>query len=216
MLALDPQIFGITFQAFFPKPLPFAKSSVLLAAEDIAQAFQPLGLKPSQLELIKRDEVFNFDLRVSMFNGNGNFSLNAERIEVTFSNGRTREDLSLIARCLLTFQEAAHLPEGRTGLFNAHVHGLPTRDEAEKYFLAFAPNSEGFTLRGFVANLRVGTWKDEIRLYVDQSNVVAGGVFVNWSTTLPGGIVTEAGLQQLVQSFEAVSGTVGIKFADIK
>ena len=216
MLALDPQFFGITFQAFFGKPVPFAKSSVLSAAEDIAQAFQPFGLKPSQLELTKRDEVFNFELRVSMFNGNGNFSLNAERMEVSFSNGRSREDLNVIARCLLTFQEAAHLPEDRKGVFNAHVHGLPTRDEADKYFSAFARNSEGFTLRGFVANLRAGTWKDEIRLYVDQSNVVPGGVFVNWSTVLPGGIVTEGVLQELVRSFEAVSGALGIKFAEIK
>jgi hypothetical protein len=181
------------------------------------EKFRPLGLKVSQFELIKRDELFNYELKLSMFNGNGMFSQNAERVEISFVNGATLADFTLIARSVLSFHEAAQLPEDYVSVFNAFVHAKPSSDaDRESYFSDYGNKSQGFTVVGLIASVHRPIWEEVIRVHIDRSAIYPAWLYVNWSTRSVGKSLSEKVLADLRLAIDEAGKTCGLDFASLK
>jgi hypothetical protein len=142
-------------------------------------------------------------------------SRSAKRPGLTLANGKSLADLILIARTLLTFHEAAHLPDQHSNAFTAYAHAKPSSETERDDFFAQFGKRERFLLTGLIASVRVTPWEEDVRVYIDRSNVASGWLFVNWTTSLAETRLSETVLGNLRLAIAESATIRGLVFAEL-
>jgi hypothetical protein len=203
MLSVQTHLFGVTFQSHFPEPVPLSKANIDDTAQKVLTALRPLGLKASQFQVVKGDELFGYELKLNMFQGNGTVSLNAERIEISFANARSRDDFRTIARCLVDLYQSIPSQEAWSTLVNAYLHaGIESASQRDEYFSRFGRVSENIAIGGIIVYGKTRSWDEEIRLQIDRLLASEPGLFLNWTTKFASGKVSEETLKRLWENIE--------------
>jgi hypothetical protein len=137
MPEITAQIFGVTFDSSFKTPVLFKDARCEEIAQKALEAFASYGLKPTQIGFRRRDPAFNYELSFSLFKGNANFTLSAEKLHLDFQNAVNERDLEIIEDCVAKTYEHIPLPEIGTTFISANLHATATSaDEAQKFLSA--------------------------------------------------------------------------------
>jgi hypothetical protein len=203
MPEITAQILGVTFDSSFKTPVLFKDARCEEVAQKALEAFASYGLKPTQIGLRHRDPAFNYELSFSLFKGNANFTLSAEKLHMDFQNAVNPRDLEIIEDCVAKTYEHIPLPEIGSTFISANLHATATSaDEAQKFLSARAEPERGIVSVGTLANILCKSWPQEIRLQVERSLAYPAGLFLTWATHHPGGAISREALKELGKAIE--------------
>lgn len=211
MLSVQPQIVGVTFQTQFPEPIPFSKANIETTAQRILTALKHLGVGPGQFQVVKSDDLFGYDLRLNIFQGNGTYSLNPQRAEISLQNARSKDDLNLVVSCLVLLSESTPSPESSTSFLQAHMHCSVESTSRGKYFSDLIKLGEHIVVGGLIAYSKPPDWEDEIRLQVDRSLILEAGLFFAWTTRLRVSKLSREMVERVSNHFDEMLKRCGIE-----
>jgi hypothetical protein len=217
MFEVQTVLFGITFESVFPKSVPYQKSGAITVAENIIQRLNARNIKPTRSQLFKRDELFDYELGITMYGENGNVSLNANRFRVAFVNGQTQTDLTAIITSLIEFYGSVSLPEETITTVTIFAHSaFQTVAKRDDFFAAISIGDQKVPLSGIIGYFKLEGWQEEIRLQIDKSYGYPSALFLTWTTTFKNQPVTSELAGGLKLAAEGACEQCGIKFGELK
>ncbi len=174
--------FGVHVDVPFASPQGFAQANLDTFGAALCDATKGLSLRPDQLRLKRWDDLFGYELTAQFFGENGTLSRTAERVKLGVRSARTAADWNIIRDALIRFFALLDPdPKTLTGL-SAHAHAkFPSVEERDAFLqrFSYSPMINRPAALGYVSVL---DWEKDIRVLIEQSNVVPGGVFVTWDT----------------------------------
>jgi hypothetical protein len=213
MVGIRLQLFGLTLDGAFRKPVLYRNAHCVEVAEKCLEAFGNYGLKPTQVRVQRQDEAFNYELSFSLFNGNGTFKLSAETLRLEFQNANGRRDIELLTDCIVKAYQEVPIPEITNTVINANGHAtMSSEEEAKEYLLRYARPEKGISAGGMVAFMNCRTWPQTIRLLLEGSLAYPAGVFLNWSTRHPGSKMSREAAHDLEVAFEESVTKLDLRF----
>jgi len=187
--------FGVHVEVPFPAPLGFAHAHLEAFGAALCDAAKGIGLRPDQVRLKRWDDLFGYELNAQFFGENGTLTRTADRIKLGVRSARTAADWNIIRDTLLRFYALLDFDPKSVTTLSAHAHGkFPSIEERDAYLqrFSYSPMISRPAALGYVQIL---DWEKDIRVLIEQSNVVAGGVFMtcdtqfvnaqDWETFLP-------------------------------
>jgi hypothetical protein len=185
MLTLRNQEVGVQVQSWFLPPRLFKEANMDSFAQKAITSFAPQGLRPSDLILQKKDEVYSYRTHFSLFRGQGKFCLDAEKLEVVFEKARDQNDLNIIYDCLLKAQSCFTSSESKIShMVQATSHAVfGSKDERDKFLQQFGRPNSAISQGGIIAYAPLGPAKEEIRFSLDRSYIYPEAVFLTWNMT---------------------------------
>jgi hypothetical protein len=187
--------FGVHVEVPFPAPLGIAQAHLEEFGARICDAAKGLNLRPDQVRLKRWDDLFGYELSAHFFGENGTLTRTADRIKLGVRSARTAADWNIIRDTLLRFYALLDFDPKTVTTLSAHAHGkFPSVEERDAYLqrFSYSPMINRPAALGYVQIL---DWEKDIRVLIEQSNVVPGGVFItcdtqfvnaqDWETFLP-------------------------------
>jgi len=176
------EFFGVAVDVPFPAPLGFHQAGIEDYAAKLCDPAKGLGLRPQQIRLRRTDELFDYELTGQFFGDNGSVSRGPDRAKLSVRNARNGADWNLIHQTLSRFYVQSEFPETSVTTLSCHVHAkFPSADDRDGFLSQFSHSFD--VLRpACLGYVRIMDWEKEIRLLIEQSNVVANAVFVCWDT----------------------------------
>jgi hypothetical protein len=203
MVELTTRILGVSFESLFKKATLQRDAHCDDAAQRCLEAFGSYGLRAAQIALRLGDSVFNYDLSLALFGGNCTFKLSAEKVEMQFQNANSEKDMEVVIDCISKAYEHVPLPEITSTHVTANAHATADSVEAmQQYLMGYANPPKGIVRGGTIAYVLCNNWPEEIRLTLDRSLVFPDGLFLTWSTTIPGGKPSRDALRVVKEAFE--------------
>jgi len=202
MAEITTMIGGITFESTFKNAVLFKDAHCDVVAQKCLEAFASYGLKATQIAVRSGDLTFNYDLAFTLFNGNGNFKLSAEKLEISLQNAVSGRDLEIVQDCLAKIYEYLPLAEISTTVINANAQASFASPEAmHVYFLRFSDPARQIVSGGAIVCVRCDHWTEEVRLMAEKSLTRQTAVYLSWSTTWSGGKISREVLENLKTAF---------------
>jgi hypothetical protein len=128
------------------------------------------------------DALFGYDLFCTFFGGNVDVKKTADRLTLTFKNGRVQADIGCIfdriARFLEAFASGYEQPVAVTGF----CHGLSASKEDRNAFLDQFAVTKAVIGPGIAGRVTVHDWEEPIKVMAEASFVLDAGLFVHWET----------------------------------
>ena len=217
MFNVHIRLFGAGLESTFPRAIPFSQAGLERTAGELLASFSAQGLTPEGLVLTKRNELFDYELRFTLFAGRAEFSLNAQRLKLEFANATGAGDLSTIADVTVRCHQCARPPGDALhhAIFYSHV----AFDSADDFSGFFSPPgtrlSPEITQAGVIAYAVEPGWPEPIRVAVDLSQVLPGGAYLHLSTLLPAQTITADLLDQVRGGFERSATQCQLQFAPL-
>lgn len=203
MVEIATRILGVSLESFFKKATLQGDARCTDAAQKCLEAFASYGLRPTQIALRVGDPAFNYDLSFVLFGGNCTFRLSAEKVEMHFQNATSEKDMEVVVDCVSKAYEHVPLPEINSTLVSANAHATAQSGEAIQQYLArYANPPKRIVKGGAIAYVLCTNWSEEIRLSLDRSLVFPDGLFLTWSTAIPGGKPSRDALRAVKEAFE--------------
>ena len=175
-------LFGVHVDVPFPAPLGFSQAGLDEFGARICDPTQGLGLKVDQLRLKRWDDLFGYELSAQFFGDNGSLIRTADRIKLGVRNARTQGDWNVIQQTLNRFYTLMNFPADSLTTLSAHAHtkfgSTQERDDYLKQF-SYTPLIARAAALGYV---QIADWEKEIRVLIEQSNVVPDAVFIACDT----------------------------------
>ena len=204
--------FSLTAAAEYQRPVSFGEAQL----EEVAKALcaPPFGsaINATEISLTKQNELFAYTLFVPLFNGAGSITINAQRITVSFNQGRKREHLDLMIDCTLSaFNLVKVQPLKRSILsFTAHAVFDPPTEYVE-HMKRYTSLSAGIVSGGLVLVTALPEIDGELRYVSEKSLALENAVFIaaNASTTKE---ITKELFELLGRRLEATANVEGICF----
>jgi hypothetical protein len=179
---LPIELFGIAVDVPFPSPLGFAQAHLEEFGARICDAEKGLGLRPEQIRLKRWDELYGYELAAHFFGDNGSLIRTAERVKLTVRNARTATDWNVIHQTLLRFYTAMEFPPTSVSAVSAHLHArFPSAGERDAYLGQFS-HSMQIARAAALGYVRIADWEKDVRVLIEQSNVVPDAAFIAWDT----------------------------------
>lgn len=175
------QVFGTNVEATFGKSVAFTQTLLDQAADKLNQI---LGFRiPSEkFHLRLTDPLYNYELSSTFYGDNATFLLNANRISISLTQGRTLNDLEIMRAFVEKFYDVFLRGIEAEVAMMGYVHAAPEDPEGLPVFLRrFAPSSE-VVLPAALGTVKVAKWQRPIRTSVEDSAAFPGALFVNWRT----------------------------------
>jgi hypothetical protein len=176
------EVFGIQVDVPFPAPLGFAKAELDDFGASLCDPATGMSLRPEQVRLKRWDELFGYELSAQFFGENGSLVRTAERIKLNVRNGRTAADWTIIADLFQRFYAMMDFAPDTLTALSAHAHGrFPSADERDNFLrrFSYSPMVNKPAALGYVQIL---DWEKDVRVLIEQSNVVPDSLFVMWDT----------------------------------
>jgi len=203
---------GITVESFFTRARLYKDARCDDIAQKCLEAFSSYGLRAPLIVVRIGDQAFNYDLSFTLFSGNGTVKISSEKLEVHFQNIVTNKDFEIVMDCIAKLFEHAPLPDINSNNIIANAHATADSVETmQQYLLRYADPSKQVVYRGIVAYIVSSNWPKEIRLMVDRSLVVPGGMYLMWSTTFDGKLSRDV-LKALTEACEEATSILDLKF----
>lgn len=176
------EVFGISVEVPFPAPLAFGQARLEDFGGQLCDAANGLGLRPEQIRLRRTDELYNYELSAQFFGENGVLSRTADRIKFGVRNARTAADWNIIHHSLVRFYNVMDFSATTQTNLSAHVHvKFPSATERDDYLAQFGRGLE-VVRPASLGYVRIRDWEKDIRVLIEQSNVVPDALFVAWDT----------------------------------
>ena len=174
--------FGVHVDVPFPAPRAFAEADLGAFGAALCDAKTGLSLRAEQIRLKRWDDLFGYELSAQFFGENGTLTRTADRIKFAVRNARTAADWNIIRDTLIRFYKLLNFDPKTVTAISAHTHGrFPSVEERDAFLqrFSYSPMVNRPATLGYVTIL---DWEKDIRVLIEQSNVVPGGVFVTWDT----------------------------------
>ncbi|MEA3208395.1 MAG: hypothetical protein QOE70_1452 [Chthoniobacter sp.] len=175
-------IFGVLVDVPFPSPLGFAQAKLEEFGAKLCDTATGLSLRPDQIRVKRWDELYGYELSAQFFGENGTLTRTADRIKLGIRNARTAGDWKIIHDTLMRFYTLMDFPAESVTTLSAHAHArFPTAEERDAFLQRFS-YSPLFSKAAALGYVQVIDWEREIRVLIEQSNVVSEALFVMWDT----------------------------------
>jgi len=179
---LPIELFGITIDVPFPAPLGYVQARLEEFGAKICDAEKGLGLRPEQIRVKRWDDLYGYEFTAQFFGDNALLTRTADRIKLNVRNARTATDWNVIHQTLLRFYTAMDFPRITISTVSAHLHAkFPSPGERDAYLGQFSHNML-IARAAALGYVRIADWEKEVRVLVEQSNVVPDAVFIAWDT----------------------------------
>lgn len=176
------EFFGVAVDVPFPLPQGFAQAKLDEFGAKVCDPAKGLGLRPDQIRVKKWDELYGFELSAQFFGENGHLSRAADRVKLSVRNARTAADWNVIHQTMLRFYTIMDFDPTTVTALSTHVHAkFPTPEERDQFLNQFSHNSL-LSRAAALGYVQIPDWEKDIRVLVEQSNLVPNAVFVAWDT----------------------------------
>jgi hypothetical protein len=180
ILPLD--IFGIHVDVPFTPPLGIRQADLEEFGAIICDATKGLNLRADQIRVKRWDELYGYELSAQFFGENGTLTRTADRIKFGIRNARTAGDWKIMQDTLQRFYTFMDFPPESVTALSAHAHAkFPTVEERDAFLQRFS-YSPLFSKPAALGYVQVIDWKRDIRVLIEQSNVVPEALFIMWDT----------------------------------
>lgn len=206
------EMFGIAIDVPFAAPMGIRHARIEEFAEKLCDPAHGLGLRFDHLRLRRTDELFNYELSAQFFGENGTLTRTADRAKLSVRNARTSADWKLILQMLIRFYGILNCAPTTATILSAHVHAkFPSNEDRDSFLGHFAQGLE-LSRPAALGYVRIVEWEKDIRVMIEQSNVVAGAAFVAWDTQYPNTQDWETFLPTLPTMMENSANVFGLAF----
>jgi hypothetical protein len=175
-------LFGIQVDVPFTPPLGIRQAKLEEFGAAICDPARGLNLRTEQIRVKRWDELFGYELSAQFFGENGSLTRTADRIKLGIRNARTAGDWKIMQDTLQRFYALMDFPPESVTALSAHAHAkFPTVEERDAFLQRFS-YSPLFSKPAALGYVQVIDWDREIRVLIEQSNVVPDALFVMWDT----------------------------------
>lgn len=174
------------------------------------------GIRSELIRLKKWDDLFGYELTAQFFGENGTLTRTADRVKVGVRNGRTAGDMKIICETLTRFYRLMNFPLTSVSTLSAHAHPRFSSAEERDDFLrrfAYTPMVAKPAALGYV---QVLDWEKEVRVLIEQSNVVQDAVFVMWDTQFTNDQEWETFLPKLSTLMDEAANFFDLSFGPLR
>lgn len=177
------EIFGIHVEVPFAAPQGFAAARLDDFGAKLCDPATGLsGLRPDQVRLKRWDDLFGYELGVQFFGENGSLTRTADRVKIGVRNARTAGDWKIICDTLTRFYDIMDFPADSVTTLSAHAHPrFPSTEDRDGFLQRFA-YTPMVTKPAALGYVQILDWEKDVRVLIEQSNVVQDAVFVMWDT----------------------------------
>ena len=185
MEILPIEIFGVAIEVPFPAPLGYTQAQLDDFGARICDAVSGLGLRPDQIRLRQWDNLFGYELTAQFFGENGLLTRGPDRVKLAIRNARTAADWNILHQTLLRFYTLMDFSPETTTTLSAHVHAKFGSPQERDGFLSEFSHSPLIARAAALGYVQIADWEKDIRLLIEQSNLVPDAAFVAWDTQFP-------------------------------
>lgn len=181
-LTLTPKLFGASLEVTYPRLRPF---NPIELDEFCTRATASLAFPHSsdRFRLRPGDALYGYELVGNFLGENVQLRRTAERAVLTLRNGRTSQDQQFILNKASAFLQGFGTDAQAISL-TAFCHGLSSEEGAvEAYLRRFVINGR-IKFPGATGRVEVEGWPELVKVNLEASFLVQGGVFVSWETPL--------------------------------
>ena len=179
------EVFGVHIDVPFGAPLGFKQADLENFGAQLCDTVTGLSLRPDQIKLKRWDELFGYELSAQFFGDNASLTRNAERVKMGVRNARTAADWNIIHQTLVRLYTIMEFSSKTVTTLSAHVHArFPSLDERDAWLGQFS-HSSLIARPAALGYVRIADWEKDIRVLMEQSNVVPEGMFISWDTQFP-------------------------------
>jgi hypothetical protein len=176
------EVFGVNVDVPFPTPLGLSQAKLDAFGALLCDTARGLSLRAEQIRLKRWDDLFGYELSAQFFGENGTLTRTAERVKLGVRNARTAGDWNVIRDTLQRFYTFMDFDPATLTALSAHAHvRFPSVEERDAFLqrFSYSPMINRPAALGYV---QVLDWEKDIRVLIEQSNVVQGAVFIMWDT----------------------------------
>lgn len=175
-------VFGIAIDIPFAAPVSYSQAKFDSYGAKICDLKTGLGIRPDSIRVRKLDDLYDYELTARFFGENGFLTRNAERVKLSIRNGRNAADWNVVKETLTRFYTLSELDPATITTLSAHVHApFPSTAERDDYLGQFTWNDEVIRPAG-MGYVRIADWEKDIRILIEQSNIVPDALFIAWDT----------------------------------
>ena len=175
-------VFGVAIDIPFLSPQSYAQAQFDVFGAKICDPQTGLGIRPDQIRVRRLDDLYDYEFTGRFFGDNGSLSRTAERVKLSIRNGRNAADWNIVKETLTRFYTIAELDPKTVTTLSAHVHApFPNSYEREEFLKRFAWSDE-IAKPAAIGYVRIADWEKDIRILIEQSNVVPDALFIAWDT----------------------------------
>lgn len=175
-------IFGIHVDVPFTPPLGIQQAKLEEFGAKICDPAKGLNLRVDQIRMKRWDELYGYEMSAQFFGENGTLTRTADRIKFGIRNARTAGDWKIMQDTLQRFYAIMDFPPESVTALSAHAHAkFPTVEERDAFLQRFS-YSPLFNKPAALGYVQVIDWQRDIRVLIEQSNVVPEALFVMWDT----------------------------------
>ena len=176
------EVFGMHIDVPFLAPLGFSQAGLEEFGARLCDSVHGINLRPDQIRLKRWDDLFGYEMSASFFGDNGTLTRTADRVKLGIRNARTAGDWTIILQTLTHFYTLMELNSKTVTTLSAHVHArFPSEEERDQWTGQFSHNAL-ITKSAALGYVRIFDWEKDIRVLIEQSNVVQHGIFLAWDT----------------------------------
>jgi hypothetical protein len=206
------EFFGVAIDVPFAAPLGYQHARIEDFGMKLCDPAQGIGLRFDQIRLRRTDELFNYELSAHFFGDNGTLTRTADRVKLQVRNARTPADWKVIINMLTRFYGLLNIAPTTLTILSTHVHAkFPSAEERDGYLGHFAQGLE-LSRPAALGYVRIVEWEKDIRVMVEQSNVVQNGIFTAWDTQFPNLQDWETFLPTIPTMMENSANVFGLSF----
>ncbi len=196
------EIFGVSIDLPLPQPISMREPALEQFVRDLCDPQKGVGLRPSQCQLLGRDMLYQYELNATFFEGNGTIVRTAERMRVAVRNARSWADWQLVHQTLCRVHALLELDVKSVSNLSMQAQvRFSSLPERERYLRSFAGNRL-VARPGALGHVRIPDWEYEVRVQIEDSNLIPAGVYVGADTQYRND-----------QDFESFTGSIPTMFA---
>jgi len=182
MDTLPIEFFGVHIDVPFPAPVGISGAKLEKFGAKICDTKDGLSIRPDQIRLKKWDDLFGYELTANFFGDNGQLTLASDRAKLFVRNARTQGDWNVINQTLTRFYNLMEFDAKTATVLSTHVHAkFPSVEARDEWIGQFSHNAL-CTKAAALGYVKIFDWDKDIRVLIEQSNVVPEGIFVAWDT----------------------------------
>lgn len=216
MFDVQAQNFGITIESVFQKPISLREAQPEIFAEKLVALLHSWNLRPTRLELHKRDTLYAYEFNFAVYGESAKIILNSNRFNLSFANGRTQADLQTIGNGSVGFSGCFPLPANSFTTANVYTHAcFDPSAKHDEYISRFGFAGVNVGLSGAVAHLMTKDWTEPIRFQIDRSETFQSSLFLTWRTKLKNWPITLEVLSGIRKSTDEINEKFLLKFGPL-
>jgi hypothetical protein len=206
------ELFGVSIDLPLPVPVSMRESALEDFVRDLCDPQKGVGLRPSQVQLIGRDLLYQYELNATFFEGNGSIVRTAERMRVAVRNARNWADWQLVQQTLCKSHALVELdPKSVSNLAMQAQVRFVSLSERERYLRSFSSNRI-VARPGALGYVRIPDWEYEVRVQIEDSNLIPAGVYIGADTQYRNDQDWESFIGSIPTMFAAAANSFGLGF----